>query len=170
MRTLSMIDCDSCFKGLKEYCNNCDGVGYLEVKITMDFPSYLSLQYLTFEPVLGLFCVFLLKDNVIGAGNIEWREESLFVYNIQSFKGLYGYMRMIKSMKNIENVYFIEGNASDKELMFWIGAGASFHQSNNQWSFYLDIKKRKTEDSYNQVFNCLRGSHGSIQQTMRKPN
>jgi hypothetical protein len=139
------IECECYLLGFADYCKDCGGKGFLQIRFTMEIPTYLSLDYVKFEPVAGLFGVFLLEGEVIGVGNIECRTNSLYIYDLQSFKGSYGYALMIKSLRKMENVQFIEGNTTNEEFLFWKGAGARIEKDTFQWTFYLDNRAPSTK-------------------------
>ena len=94
------------------HCNRCEGHEHIEVNQTYWIPRHFDFLPLRFDPVAGLFLVFLSGEEIIGAGNIEYKPESLtyFVYDIHSFWGEEGHKIMIETMLAHDDVEFVEGN------------------------------------------------------------
>lgn len=99
-------------EGREPFCNKCEGHEKLEVTQTCIIPYHFDFNMLKFEPVAGLFHIFMSREEVIGAGNIEFQRDSqsYFVYELQSFGGEDGHKIMIETMLAAAHVDFIEGN------------------------------------------------------------
>ncbi len=107
---IAVLSC-SC-EGLDMNCKQCKGHERIEVDQTYWIPSHFDFSLLRFEPVAGLFQVFLSGEEIIGAGDIEYRPEnrSYFVYNLHSFWGEEGHKIMIETMLAHEDIDIVEGN------------------------------------------------------------
>lgn len=99
-------------EGKDPFCNKCEGHENLEVIQTCLIPYQFDFDTLKFEPVTGLFQIFMSGEEVIGAENIEFQRDfhSYFVYELQSFWGEEGHKIMIDTMLAAGYVDSIEGN------------------------------------------------------------
>ncbi|PGT81011.1 MULTISPECIES: hypothetical protein [Bacillaceae] len=143
MRLISNIDCGYCHdQNALALCEECGGKGYLQIRFSKDIPYYLSLSYVKFDPLPGLFGVFLLEDEILGVGNVDISSRSLVIYDLQSFKGIYGQSLMVKSLCKMESIHSIHGFTTSQDAIFWEILGADIQRDKQEWTFTIFVGER----------------------------
>lgn len=101
------------------FCSKCDGQDKIQVIQSYRIPHHFDFETLKFEAVCGLFQVFHSSEQIIGAGNIEYKpeERTYFVYEIQSFWGQEGYELMMEMLRAAEEIDYIEGSYTWEECL-----------------------------------------------------
>jgi len=100
--------------GMFPDCARCEGFEVFEVIQTARLPWGFDFSALKFEAIAGLFQVFMIENELIGAGNIcyEPEENCFYVYEMQSFWGEEGHRIMVETMLLQPGIPVIKGNYS----------------------------------------------------------
>jgi len=105
-----LLEC-KCY-GMNPDCVRCEGFEAIEVTQTSRVPWQFDFKTLKFKAIGGLFQVFIVGDEIIGAGNISYETKAncFYIYELQSFWGEEGHRLMIDTMLMQPGIQFIEGN------------------------------------------------------------